>query len=287
MAGSLGPLIHLRLLEYADRTGSGRWLQVQDILIDTDPERDPRYDMISVEGRGSFERHAATHLSAQAPTSTQLANWNLESVAYYVVAAEVCADSLNTRYLVGIEVRLTFPDTSESIVFTPSSVETSMANAVAQQGWVAQVLTSTVPPFVAEGELAPGQLAPPGHAPPPPGSVWCYCPECYLQCLEQSECDDTYAYCVGEVCDPVHQACMDGADQVYIWCIGNCPCSGSPGIWCTARCYGCAINLGFQQGLCWSARIGCLSGCELANPACYSGCYRGSWTTYVDPPGCP
>jgi hypothetical protein len=266
---------------------SGGVLQVQEVIVDIDSDRDPRHEMITVAGRGSYDRLISAHLSSLAPTSDELAEWDLESLELYAVAVDIYADSLNFRYLVGIEIHLVFPDMSEGVVFTPTSVEMSAADAMAQQIWVTQVLTATVPAFNAVEELEFGQVAPPGHAPPAAGTVWCYCSTCYLDCLDQSNCDSDYIYCTNNVCDPIHQVCMAGASEVYAFCKGNCPCSGSPSFWCSARCYGCAINLGFQQGLCWAARLGCLSGCELAKTACYSGCYLGSWFTYSDPPGCP
>jgi hypothetical protein len=253
---------------------------IQDIEVNTAPSRDPRYEQVQVVGRGQFTPDISIHLEALAPSATELAARGLTDLQYYTVAGTVVGTSQKTRYLVGFETHATFPDGSTTVILSPTSMEVTSNEAIVQATLNAAIALSSVGAW-----QAPPGNPPPGTPPPQTGNVWCYCPQCYLDCLAQSDCDGDYNTCVSG-CDAIHQACMQGADTVYQCCIGSCNCQGNPGIWCTSLCYACFLNQGIEQGACWVARIGCLSGCELGKTACYSGCYLGSWQQFPNPPGC-
>jgi hypothetical protein len=185
-----------------------------------------------------------------------------------------------TRFLVALETRMTAPDSSVTAIFTPLSMEVTLAEAITESAWNAAVLLREVPAFQVTGN------PPPGTPPPPTNYVWCFDSAAYLQCIDDSECDETHADCVA-MYDDIHAACVAAADLVYDCCTGTCICTGTPGLLCSALCYACTVPHGIEMAACWAARIGGLAGCDLAKTACYAGCYAGSWIQYASPPGCP
>ena len=258
--------------------------EVHEVELNLDPQRDPRYDAVSVRGIGTFEKSSSVPMPWLTPSTSELAEKSLLDISVSAVSGTIVGDSQNLRHLVGIAMEMVHFDSSTTILLTPVSIEADSTDAQMHAELVAFVLGGDDPnehPWQVPG------TPPPGQQPPAPGYVWCFCSDCYLDCLEDSECDETYDYCVTQTCDPIFTTCRDGAAQVYDWCIGSCNCGGTPGIWCSARCWTCNANWGLQQSFCWSARVGCLSGCELAKTSCYSGCYLGSWSQYQNPPGCP
>lgn len=258
--------------------------EVHEVKLNLDPQRDPRYDAVSVRGIGTFEKSSSVPMPWLTPNTSELAEKSLLDISVSAVSGTIVGDSQNLRHFVGIAMEMVHFDSSTTILLTPVSIEADSTDAQMHAELVAFVLGGDDPN--ARPWQVPG-TPPPGQQPPPPGYVWCFCSNCYLDCLEDAECDETYDYCVTQICDPIYATCRDGADQVYDWCIGSCDCEGTPGIWCSARCWTCNTNWGLQQSFCWSARVGCLSGCELAKTSCYSGCYFGSWSLYQNPPGCP